>query len=343
MASQELLQTMTKYDSNSLKEDVSPIIHNLDPDETPVLSNSGRRDVNNTLFQWQIENLPSSGENAHVEGADIVNQSDQLDAGTATTRLENYTQISYRNASVSGTLDSLSQYGKARELSHQLAIRSKQLKIDLEKTILGHSGGDAGASTAYDNATARKTESLPHMLARLNGTDASIIKDTGTTFPTTFNGAFTETSTAEGSLPVLTEGDAMGIAQAMWDNGATLDTILVNGAMKREISDFVGRSGTQVIVDPERVSNNITLVATDFGDVRVMMDRHMFTGTNTCDVGFVDWDYIKIAYLRPFTRQPLAKLGDSTVENLIVEWGIEMSNAQAFGWMFDRNKTYAST
>ena len=49
----ELAQTMTKYDSNSLKEDVSAIIHNLDPDETPALSNAGRRDINNTLFEWQ--------------------------------------------------------------------------------------------------------------------------------------------------------------------------------------------------------------------------------------------------------------------------------------------------
>jgi len=338
----ELAQTMTKYDSNSLKEDVSAIIHNLDPDETPALSNAGRRDVNNTLFEWQTENLPTSAStNARVEGSNILGNGDsELDAGTATTRLQNYCQISYRNASVSGTLDSLSQYGKARELSHQLALRSKQLKIDIEKTILSHNPAVVGTSTAYDNATARQTESLPHLLARLGTAGEEMTKDSGTTFPTTATGAFAETSTVAASLAVLTEGTAMTVAQNMWDNGASLDTILVNGAMKREISDFTGRNGTQVIVDPEKVTNNITLVATDFGDVKVMMDRHMFTN-NGVDVGFVDWDYVKIAFLRPFTRQPLAKQGDSTVENLICEWGIEMSNAQAFGWMFDVNKTYA--
>ena len=342
----ELQQTMTKYDSNSLKEDVSAIIHNLDPDETPCLSNAGRRDVNNTLFEWQTENLPTSAStNARVEGSNILGNGDnELDAGTATSRQSNYCQISFRNASVSGTLDSLSQYGKARELSHQLALRSKQLKIDIEKTILSHNPAVVGTSTAYNDATARQTESLPHQIARFASTiGGAVVKDSGTTLPTATQTttAFTETSTAAASLTVLSEGTAMGVAQAMWDNGANLDTILVNGAMKREISDFTGRSGTQVIVDPNKVTNNITLVATDFGDVKVMMDRHMFSN-NGVDVGFIDWDYVKIAFLRPFTRQPLAKQGDSTVENIICEWGIEMSNAQALGWMFAQNQPYAS-
>ena len=103
-----LTDVMETYDASAIKEDVSSIIMNLDPDETPVLSNAGRRDVNNTLYQWQVESLPTSAStNKHAEGSKILEVDAELDAGTPTTLLNNYTQISWRNATVSGTLQSV--------------------------------------------------------------------------------------------------------------------------------------------------------------------------------------------------------------------------------------------
>ena len=344
----QLTDVMETYDASAIKEDISSILYNLDPDETPVMSNAGRRDIQNTLFQWQVESLPTSATtNKHIEGAKILEVDAELDAGTATTLLNNYTQISWRNATVSGTLQSVSQHAKSQEMAHQMALRSKQLKIDLEKTILSHNPAIAGAA----NGTARQTESLPHMIGRLGtassawaATDTSISLDetssTGTVVATSATGAHTDATTAAGSLAVMSEARFMGVANGIWDNGGNLDTVVCNGAIKREISDFAGRAASQIIVSPETVANNVTLVQTDFGDCKVMMDRHMDI-TNGVDVGFIDFDYLKIAFLRPFTRQTLAKQGDADVENLICEWGIEMSNVQAFGWMFDVNKTYA--
>jgi hypothetical protein len=342
-----LTDVMETYDASAIKEDISSVIFNLDPDNTPALSNAGRRDVQNTLYQWQVESLPTSAStNKHIEGAKILEENAELDAGTATTLLNNYTQISWRNATVSGTLQSVSQHAKAQEMAHQMALRSKQLKIDIEKTILSHNPAIAGAS-----GTARQTESLPHMIGRLGtassawaSTDTSVHIDdttsTKTVVATSATGAHTDSTTAAGSLAVMTEALFMGIANGIWDNGGELDTVLCNGAIKREISDFAGRSASQIIVSPETVANNVTLVQTDFGDCKVMMDRHM-TVTNGVDVGFVDWDYLNVAFLRPFTSQVLAKQGDADVTNLLCEWGVQMSNVQAFGWMFDVNKTYA--
>ncbi len=342
-----LTDVMETYDASAIKEDISSVIFNLDPDNTPALSNAGRRDVQNTLYQWQVESLPTSAsDNKHIEGAKILEVDAELDAGTATTLLNNYTQISWRNATVSGTLQSVSQHAKAQEMAHQMALRSKQLKIDMEKTILSHNPAIVGAS-----GTARQTESLPHMLGRLGtassawaATDTSIhIDDTSNTLTvvaTSATGAHTDSTTAAGSLAVMTEALFMGVANGIWDNGGELDTVLCNGAIKREISDFAGRAASQIIVSPETVANNVTLVQTDFGDCKVMMDRHM-TVTNGVDVGFVDWDYLNVAFLRPFTSQVLAKQGDADVTNLLCEWGVQMSNVQAFGWMFDVNKTYA--
>ena len=342
-----ITDVMETYDASAIKEDISSVIFNLDPDNTPALSNAGRRDVQNTLYQWQVESLPTSAStNKHIEGAKILEVDAELDAGTATTLLNNYTQISWRNATVSGTLQSVSQHAKAQEMAHQMALRSKQLKIDIEKTILSHNPAVAGAS-----GTARQTESLPHMVGRLGtagsawaSSDTSIHIDTSggtlTVVATSATGAHTDSTTAAGALAPMTEALFMGVANGIWDNGGELDTVLCNGAIKREISDFGGRGASQIIVSPETVANNVTLVQTDFGDCKVMMDRHMRV-TSGVDVGFVDWDYLNVAFLRPFTSQVLAKQGDADVTNLLCEWGVMMSNVQAFGWMFDVNSTYA--
>jgi len=344
-----LTDVMETYDAAAIRADISETIFNLDPDETPVLSNAGRRDVHNTLFQWQVESLPTSAStNKHIEGAKILEVDAELDAGTATTLLNNYTQISWRNATVSGTLQTVSQHAKAQEMAHQMALRSKQLKIDMEKAILSHNPAIAGAS-----GTARQSESLPHMMGRL-GTAASAWASTDTSIyignaagggaatvvATSATGAHTASTTAAGSLDVMTEARFMALANGIWDNGGNLDTVVCNGAIKREISDFAGRSASQIIVSPETVANNVTLVQTDFGDCKVMLDRHMAV-TNGVDVGFIDWDYLNIAFLRPFTRQTLAKQGDADVENLLCEWGVMLSSAKSMGWMFDVNKTYA--
>ena len=344
-----LTDAMESYDASAIKEDISSVIFNIDPEETVVLSNAGRRDVHNTLFQWQTESLPTSAStNKHVEGVKILDDGNELDAGTATTLLNNYTQISFRNATVSGTLQTVSQHAKSQEMAHQMALRSKQLKIDIEKSILSHNPAIVGAS-----GTARQTESLPHMLGRLNtagstwaSTDTSIHigaaagGGAATVVATSATGAHTASTTAAGSLAVMTEALFMGIANGIWDNGGDLDTVVCNGAIKREISDFAGRAASQIIVSPETVANNVTLVQTDFGDCKVMMDRHMAV-TNGVDVGFIDFDYLNIAFLRPFTRQTLAKQGDADTENLLCEWGVMLSNSKSMGWMFDVNKTYA--
>ena len=191
--------------------------------------------------------------------------------------------------------------------------------------MMGRLGTAASAWAATDTSI--------HIGAAAGGGAATVVATSAT-------GAHTASTTAAGSLGVMTEALFMGVANGIWDNGGELDTVLCNGAIKREISDFAGRSASQIIVSPETVANNVTLVQTDFGDCKVMMDRHMAV-TNGVDVGFVDWDYLNVAFLRPFTRQTLAKQGDADVENLLCEWGVQMSNVQAFGWMFDVNKTYA--
>lgn len=322
------------YDSGNIKEDVSDIIFNIDPSDTPVLSNAGRRDVSNTTFEWNTEDLPSSGAtNEKVEGADFTSE-----APVQVTRKTNVTQISSRNATVSGTQMAVAQYGKstAGEMAHQMALMGKAIKLDMEKALVSHNKQVAGTA---NGAAARRSQSVSHQIAR--GSNVSVGASNGSTAPNADTNDFTEGSATES----LTEGFFLTTAQTIFENGGNLNSVVCSPALKREISDFVGRNGTQVIVDPSKVTNNITLIASDFGDIRVMTSRSMGTfgssGAAGTDLLYLDWEFVKVAFLRPFTRQQIAKQGDSDSEQIICEWGAQVSNADACGIRLNLTNTYS--
>ena len=320
------------YDSGNMKEDVSDIIFNIDPSETPALSNMGTRDVANTTFEWNVEDLPSSGStNNKAEGADFTSE-----AATAVTRKTNVTQISSRNATVTGTMTAVSQYGKQSEMAHQMMLVSKALKLDIDKTIVSHQPQSAGSG---DGASNRKTQSLVHQISR--GNNAVVKASTGTTVPSSDTGAYTEGSGSD----ALTETLFVDVAESIYTNGGKLDSVICTPAVKREISDFTGRGGTQVIVDETKVTSNVTLFASDFGNVKVMISRNMeafgSSGAGGADLLFVDFSMAKVAFLRPFTRQSIAKQGDSDSEQILAEWGVQLSNADSAGVRHNITNSYS--
>ncbi len=47
--------TFTTYSAKGIREDLSNVITNISPEETPYISNIGRENITNTLFEWQVE------------------------------------------------------------------------------------------------------------------------------------------------------------------------------------------------------------------------------------------------------------------------------------------------
>ena len=48
-----IANTFTRYASIGIREELSNIIYNISPEETPFMSNGGRETVRNTFFEWQ--------------------------------------------------------------------------------------------------------------------------------------------------------------------------------------------------------------------------------------------------------------------------------------------------
>src|SRR5215471_18893628 len=114
--------TFTVYDAKGLREDLSDVIYNISPTETPFVTGIGRNKASAVLHEWQTDALAAAdGTNAQLEGDDISS----YDAVTPTVRIGNYTQISRKTCIVSGTEQIVDKAGRADEMGYQLAKKGK--------------------------------------------------------------------------------------------------------------------------------------------------------------------------------------------------------------------------
>jgi hypothetical protein len=311
----------TTYNTAANREDLSNAIYNIDPFDTPVMSAIKRRNVKNRTFDWQTEHLPLVQlNNAQLEGFQLVQT-----AATPTVRVNNVTQISKRDASVSGSQEESDAAGKGSEMAHQMALVSKVLKSDMESILCSRQARSQDTVGNY-TTTPRTTESFTHWLGRAvdknNAVNAAIAPGTITTGVPVLS---TDVWVAPATPVSITEqmlGDAM---QQSYTNGGSPSLWIVPPGPKRTISTFVGRSTTQVLVGKTEVVSTIDIIATDFGRIKVMPTRW-----NPVDVGLlIDPGYAALSFFRAFRQYLMARVGDAETRMIVVEWGVEMRNPLA--------------
>src|SRR5215510_6599098 len=77
--------TFDSYDSIGNKDDLSEVIYNLSPTQTPFLSMAQRLKARNTFHEWQTDSLAAAAQNAVIEADDAT-----LDSTSPTQRVGNY-------------------------------------------------------------------------------------------------------------------------------------------------------------------------------------------------------------------------------------------------------------
>lgn len=124
--------TFTTFDAIGNREDLADVIFNIDPTEVPIVSASGRGTVSAVLSDWQIDNLATAvTDNQHLEGDNITS----FDTASPTTRVGNYTQISRKEALVSGTQEAVNKAGRRSEIAYQMIKRGLEIRRDLETMV----------------------------------------------------------------------------------------------------------------------------------------------------------------------------------------------------------------
>jgi hypothetical protein len=302
----------TTYDAKANREDLSDIINNIDPFDTPVVTaiGSGKRATNRS-FDWQTEALRAVNRtNAKVEG-----DATTRNASTPTTREGNVTQILEDNATVSGSQEAGNPAGKKKEMSHQMSLVSKALKRDLEAIISGEQALVEGS-----DGTARRTRALEHFI------------QTNVSYGATgANGASKTAPLTDGTPRAFTESLQNAVLQLCYENGGEPSLIVLGPGPKRTFSSFVGRAATQVQVGQKTVTNTVEVYQSDFGTLKAVPSR--FSRARTAL--YLDPQYASLRWYRPWHTETLGKIGDADTNVIRGEVGLEVGNEKAHGKVAD--------
>jgi len=306
--------TFTRYSAVGIREDLSNVIYNISPEETPFISNIGRENVKNTYFEWQTDSLAAaSASNAALEGDDVAS----FTAVSPTSRIGNYTQISTKNVVISGTLEALDKAGRRSELTYQLAKLGSELKRDMESALLANQSPVAGNTT-----TARRTAGLP-----------AFIK-TNTDFGS--GGADTAGIAArtDGTQRAFTEALLKTVIAEVWESGGTPKMLMVGSHNKQVASGFTGiatRFRDVPAGQQAQIVGAADVYVSDFGTVNIVPNRFQ----RARDAFVVDPQYASMAVLRPIQQMELAKTGDAEKRLMLVEYGLKVNNEAAHGIVAD--------
>lgn len=311
------MATYQTYTAIGQREDLSNVIYNISPTDTPFMNSVGKTAATAVNHEWQTDSLAAVGTNALVEGAagaDIT--------VSPTTRLGNLTQISGKTVKISGTLDTVNKAGRKSEKAYQLAKVSSEIKRDMENALLGN--------TVKSNG---------------NSSTARVLGGLQTWLNTNYNGGTSGTAGATGATARVTGTDRAftgtilnTVIQSCYTAGGSPTVLLVTPAQKVVASTFAGIA-TRFRDVPASQQAQIVAAAdvyvSDFGIIQIVPDRFIPNGDND-DVAFLlDPEMAAVAYLRPFQTLELAKTGDAEVTQLLVEYTLEVKNEAAHGIIAD--------
>jgi hypothetical protein len=273
------------------------------------MSSIGTRNVKNVVFDWQTENLPTPSGAGQLEGFELSRA-----ASTATTRQSNVCQISYRDATVTGSQEASDAAGKKSEMAHQLAIMAKALKRDMEEALC-----QKGAKTTGNATTARVTGGFESWITSNDSR--------GTGGASTGSGA----APTDGTQRALTEDLLKDVLQLMFANGAEPSLAIAGPVNKQKISGFTGRSQARQFVDANTVEASVAIYSSDFGELKIVPSNR----SRERSLLLVDPEFAKVSYLRNFETIDIATIGDAQTKMIVAEYGLEVSNEAAHGIVAD--------
>ncbi len=308
--------TTQTYQAVGRREDLTDVIHDLSPTDTPFTSAIKKGTAKNTYHEWQTDALAAAdGDNAVIEGDDPGNET--MDP---TVRLGNYTQLMDKVVQVSTSQQASNNAGRGNEMSYQTMKRSKELKRDMETRLTGNY-----ASVAGNASTARKAAGFEAWIQTNDSRGAG-----GSN--TAFSGGIQAAAT-DGTQRVFSETLLKDVLQLCWENGADPSMVMVGAFNKKQASGFTG------IADAVRETGNkrATIVGaadvyvSDWGELDMVANR--FSRSRSALV--VDPELWELCYYQRFSTTPLAKTGHSDRKMLAVEFTLESCNEKGSGCVAD--------
>lgn len=289
------------------REDLTDIIDMITPSETPFYSMIGKSSASGTLHEWQTQALRAAKQNAQAEGDDTT-----ATAVTPQVRLGNYTQILKEAASVSGTQESVDKAGKKSEMAKQMALKSAEMKLDLEFALTRNS------------VTANGPRQMRGLVGWMVG--ANVSSGAGYVAPN----YVTNVAQTDGTARAFTETLLKDTLQKTYIAGGRPNVIMMGATQKQTFSTFTGNATRQKDAD-NKLNASVDVYVSDFGTLKAVVNIQQ----RARDVFVLQSDKWAFATLRPWQKSPLAKTGDSERNQILLEGTLEAINPAANGAVLD--------
>jgi hypothetical protein len=312
------MPTYQTYTSIGLREDLSDVIYDISPTDTPFLSSIGKTKATATYHEWQTDSLAAAALGGAVEGADQSSIT-----ASPTVRIGNRTQIFTKAIAIAGTLEAVDKAGRKSEKAYQLAKVSAELKRNIELSLLSNQ-----VSATGNSSTARTLGGLQAWLnTNYDGGTSGVAGNLGTTART------------DGTDRTFTETILKTVVAEVYTAGGSPKVLMVNPAHKQLVSAFAGIAAQRYMApanEPTTIVGAADVYMSDFGTISIVPNRFMNSTNDGDETAFlVDPDMAAVAYLRPFQTIELAKTGDAEKTQLLAELTLEVKNQAAHGILAD--------
>jgi hypothetical protein len=290
------------------REDLTDVIYRISPTTTPFINLASKSKAANTLHEWQTQDLASAvANNAQAEGDDA-----SAKTVTATTRLNNRTQISTKTVIVSGSQQAMNPAGRKDELAYQVSLAALELKRDME-------------------SSATQLDVLATSPRQSRGLVGWVVDNVSKASDTTLASYTGNTGKTDGTQRAFVESQLKSVLQLAYTAGGEPDTVMMGPSAKQTFSTFTGNATRFDKSEDAKLYASIDVYVSDFGELKAVPNRF----SRTRDVFVLQSDKWAIAYLRPFGTVELAKTGDADKRELVVEWTVEARAPKANGAVYD--------
>lgn len=305
--------TYATNDMVGIREDLTDVIWDISPTETPFINSAAGGTANQQLHEWQTDSLAAAANNAVPEG-----EVAEADALTPTTRLNNRTQISRKIPRVTGTARASNTAGREDELDYQMLKAGRELRRDMETALL-----DNKAKVTGTDSVASELAGVPAWLATNTNREGTGTDPTG-------DGS---DAAGDGTQRAFTETMLKDVLQQIFASGGMPDTLMVGAFNRQAVSAF--RDDRTVFQKSELpvLHASFDVYAGDFEQLRIIPNRFQ----RGRDALVLQMDMWAVPFMpgRQFSVTDIAKTADSDSRMLLSEYTLESRNEAASGVVAD--------
>ena len=313
--------TYQTYQLRGNAEDVDNKIYNLDPEETPFVSQLDSFKVDARTHQWQEDTYAAANkDNARIEGDDFSGN-----AQSPTLLLQNTIQTFTKDIVTSGVADAIRKYGRSDEHNYLLGKAAVELRKDIEAAMLSANVGNAGAAGTASKLAGLELYSNINVSHGVGGSTAAI---TNATLPTV--------APTDGTQRALTEAIFTSVMRTMWENGGKPKVAYLAMTQKNVVNSFPGITTRMTNLDKRTMASVVGVVDVYVWETGPVAFVPVYSDRIRARTLFLtDGESVMRGYLRPVQRLRMGQTGDNKKTMLVTDVTMKVSNRRGIAKVAD--------